>query len=93
MWAEWAALAPVWLRELRVIDALPDDLDRFTAIRKRTLLLLGADSPQYQIDATGFLSEHTPDTTLVEFPGQEHFAHVSEPAAVAEAIRSFLRQG
>jgi pimeloyl-ACP methyl ester carboxylesterase len=91
-WAEWAALAPVWLRELRVITALVGDLDRFTAIRNRTLLLLGADSPQHQIDATGFLAEHVPGATLVEFPGQEHFAHVAEPVAVADAIRSFLRQ-
>jgi pimeloyl-ACP methyl ester carboxylesterase len=93
MWAEWAALAPVWVRELRVADTLVDDLDRFTVIRQRTLLLLGADSPQHQIDATGFVAKHVPDTTLVEFPGQEHFAHVTEPAAVADAIRSFLRQG
>jgi len=92
MWTEWAALAPVWMRELRVIDTLVDDLDRFTAIRQRTLLLFGTDSPQYLIDATRFVAEHTPDSTLVEFPGQEHFAHVTEPVAVADAVRSFLRR-
>jgi pimeloyl-ACP methyl ester carboxylesterase len=92
MWAEMVALAPTLERELRVVDGLAGDLDRFTTIRQSTLLLLGSDTAQHHVDATRFLTEHLPHTTLVELPGQEHFAQATAPTLVADAVRSFLRR-
>jgi pimeloyl-ACP methyl ester carboxylesterase len=92
MWAEMVALAPTLEREMRVVDGLADDLDRFTTIRQPTLLLLGSDTAQHHVDATRFLIEHLPHTTLVELPGQEHFAQATAPTLVADAVRSFLRR-
>ncbi|MCH6170364.1 alpha/beta fold hydrolase [Pseudonocardia alaniniphila] len=91
MWAEMVALAPTLERELRVVDGLAGDVDRFTTIRQPTLLLLGSDTAQHHVDATRFLTERLPHATLVELPGQEHFAHATAPTLVADVVRSFLR--
>lgn len=91
MWAEMVALAPTWVRELAVVDSLEGNLDRFDSIAARTLMLLGANTPPQHKDATAYLQQHLADSTVVEFPGQEHFAHVTAPPAVASAIDDFLR--
>ncbi|MFD1519819.1 alpha/beta hydrolase [Pseudonocardia yunnanensis] len=92
MWAEMVALAPTLEREMRVVDGLAGDLDRFTTIRQPTLLLLGSQTAQHHVDATRFLIEHLPHATLVELPGQEHFAQATAPTLVADTVRSFLRR-
>lgn len=91
MWAEMVALVPTLPREMRVIDDLVGDLDQLTAIQERTLLLLGSQTATHHVEATQYLLGKLPATTLVEFPGQGHFAHVAEPGTVADAVRSFLR--
>jgi pimeloyl-ACP methyl ester carboxylesterase len=90
MWAGMVALVPTLERELQVIDGLVGGLDPFTTIRQRTLLLLGTETAQHHVDATRFLAGHLPGATVVELPGQEHFANVTAPAVVADAVRSFL---
>ncbi|MFF0817086.1 alpha/beta fold hydrolase [Rhodococcus sp. NPDC003318] len=90
VWAEMVALSPTWVRELAVIDGLEGDLDRFHSIASRTLFLLGANTAPHHKEATAYLQRHLADTTVVEFPGQEHFAHVTGPRAVASAIDDFL---
>jgi pimeloyl-ACP methyl ester carboxylesterase len=92
MWAEMVALVPTLPREMRVIDDLVGDLDRFTTIQQRTLLLLGLQTPQHHIDATRYLVEKLPAATLVEIPEQGHFAHVAVPGTVTDAVRCFLRR-
>ena len=90
MWARLVDLVPTVPRELGVINGLVGDLDRFTTIEQRTLLLLGETTAQYQVDATRFLAERLPAATRVEIPEQAHFAHVTVPGTVADAVRSFL---
>ncbi|MFD1521812.1 alpha/beta hydrolase [Pseudonocardia yunnanensis] len=90
MWERMVDLVPTLPRELRAIDGLVGDLDRFTTIQQRTLLLLGETTAQYQVDATRFLVERLPAATRVEIPEQAHFAHVAVPGTVADAVRSFL---
>jgi pimeloyl-ACP methyl ester carboxylesterase len=90
MWAKLVDLVPTVPRELDVINGLVGDLDRFTTIEQRTLLLLGELTAQYQVDATRFLAERLPAATRVEIPEQAHFAHVTVPGTVADAVRSFL---
>ncbi|WP_433284426.1 alpha/beta fold hydrolase [Pseudonocardia sp. CA-142604] len=90
MWAKMVDLIPTLPRELSVINGLAGDLDRFTTIQQRTLLLLGEVTAQYQVDATRFLVERLPAATRVEIPEQAHFAHVAVPGTVADAVRSFL---
>ena len=92
LWAEMVGRTPTVERELRTVNGLVGDLDRFTAIRQRTLLLLGSESPQHQVDATRFLAGGLPDATVVELAGQQHHANVTAPAALADAVRSFLRR-
>jgi pimeloyl-ACP methyl ester carboxylesterase len=89
-WAEMVEGIPTLPRELNVIDGLDDDLDPFTTIEKGALLLIGKESARKYVDVTRFLLEKLPTTTLVEIPGQGHFAHVAVPETVADAIRSFL---
>jgi pimeloyl-ACP methyl ester carboxylesterase len=89
-WAEMVETTPPLPRELHVIDDLVDDLDRFTTIKQGALLLMGKETARKYLDATRFLVEKLPATTLVEIPGQGHLAHVAVPDTVAEAVRSFL---
>jgi pimeloyl-ACP methyl ester carboxylesterase len=89
-WAEMVETIPPLPRELHVIDGLVDDLDRFTTIKQGTLLLRGKETARKYVDVTRFLIEKLPTTTLVEIPGQGHFAHVAVPDTVADAVRSFL---
>lgn len=89
-WAGMAALVPTVVRELRVLDGIADDLDRFTTIEQSTLLLIGEKASPHQVAGMRFLVERLPTTTVVEFPEQGHFAHVAVPGTVAGAVRSFL---
>ncbi|MFF3566084.1 alpha/beta fold hydrolase [Streptomyces sp. NPDC002574] len=89
-WAPMAALTPTFQREYSVLNSLADDLDRFKAIRERTLVFLGGDSPQRRIDAVELLTSSLPDVTLVDLPGQHHYAHVAQPEVIAKAVQSFL---
>lgn len=89
-WAGMVETTPPLPRELQVIDGLVDDLDRFTTIEQGTLLLRGKETARKFVDATRFLVEKLPATTLVEIPGQGHLAHVAAPDTVADAVRSFL---
>ncbi|WP_433298104.1 alpha/beta fold hydrolase [Pseudonocardia sp. CA-142604] len=58
--------------------------------RSPPLLLIGTATASEIVDATRFLTEKLPTTTVVEIPGQGHFAHVAVPDTVADAVRSFL---
>jgi pimeloyl-ACP methyl ester carboxylesterase len=89
-WAGMLETVPPLPRELHVIDGLVDDLDRFTTIKQASLLLIGKESARKYVGATRFLVEKLPTTTLVEIPGQGHFAHLAVPDTVADAVRSFL---
>jgi pimeloyl-ACP methyl ester carboxylesterase len=89
-WAEMVEVIPTLPGELQVIDGLVDDLDWVTKITQRTLLLIGEEAAPKQVDVARFLVEKLPTTTLVEIPGQGHFAHLAIPDTVADTVRSFL---
>jgi pimeloyl-ACP methyl ester carboxylesterase len=89
-WAEMLEGILPLPRELQLIDGLVDDLDRFTTIRQRTLLLKGKETASKYVGVMRFLVENLPTTTLVEIPDQGHFAHVAVPDTVADAVRTFL---
>lgn len=90
-WSSMVAATPTFEREFHTINTLVDDLDRFTTIRQRTLLLIGADSPDRHVGVKDFLISRLRDAAVVEFPGERHYAHVSQPHEVARAIRLFLQ--
>jgi pimeloyl-ACP methyl ester carboxylesterase len=77
-------------REIRAVDALGEDLDRYTAIEAPTLLLVGAQSPECQQRNCNALTRALTDIELVELDGQGHVAHNSNPDRVAGIIGAFL---
>jgi pimeloyl-ACP methyl ester carboxylesterase len=89
-WAEMLETISSLPRELHVIDGLSDELDQFTTIKRPTLLLIGKETAHKYVDVMRFLGEKLPITTLVEIPGQGHFAHIAVPNTVADSVRSFL---
>lgn len=90
IWSRMAELAPTWVRELRVIDGHGPDVSTYASVTTPTLFLQGSRTAQHHVVATEALRAVMPDTRLVEFAGHEHFAHVTTPTAVADAIAEFL---
>jgi pimeloyl-ACP methyl ester carboxylesterase len=90
MWDGMVELTPTWSRELEQIDLTVAELADYSALAVRTLLLVGGDSPGLLRNASSYLYGNMPDVGRSEFPGQNHFAHVMAPAALAGAVRDFL---
>ena len=62
-----------------------------SAVAVPTLLLTGGDSPDYMRAATESLATAVPDAHVTVLDGQQHMAHVVDPAAFAEHVLAFLR--
>lgn len=85
-WPGMAELTPTWVRELREIDALPADVDRYRDIAVPVVFILGEVTAPHHVAATEALLEVLPDARSVTLPGEEHFAHLTSPDAVATVI-------
>lgn len=92
-WAARVALAPVWVRELRAIDALTADVSRYASIKAPTQLLLGTETSANLAAATRALSTALPSATVSTLSGHGHVAHVTAPGLVAGLIDRFLAAG
>ncbi|UXM92502.1 alpha/beta fold hydrolase [Paenarthrobacter sp. JL.01a] len=91
LWPDMVRLSPTWTRELREIDLTAALIPQYLKIPTRTLLLVGEASPSHMIGASRHL-KNLPNSTEITFPGQTHFAHITDPAGVAEVIRLFLQK-
>lgn len=90
LWAGMVELSPTWTRELSEIDLTAALIEQYLEIAVPTLLLVGEASPAHLVGASRHLGQKLPNVTENVFPGQNHFAHVMDPAGIAEAITAFL---
>jgi pimeloyl-ACP methyl ester carboxylesterase len=89
--AERAALAPTWTREIRATDAFGSDLERFAGIDEPTLMFTGTRSPRWLTEGARAIAAAIPNSRLVEMPNEAHDAFASAPEFVAQQIRAFLQ--
>lgn len=89
-WEQMVAMAHTWPREIGGLDRLDVAPERFARITSPALLLRGTESPAWLRETTARVAGTVPDARLVEFPGQGHDAHLSDPRLVADRIRAFL---
>jgi pimeloyl-ACP methyl ester carboxylesterase len=73
-WQARVAAAHTIPRELRAQEAYRFDPERFGALRVRTLLLIGGDSPAIFEEAEKAVAEALPNSRVVVMPGQGHAA-------------------
>lgn len=90
VWPVRLAAAHTLPRELAAISAFAPEADWFTAVKAPTLLLLGGDSPQREVQTTERLRALLPDTRVEILPGQQHVATLTAPGLVAQAVLRFL---
>jgi pimeloyl-ACP methyl ester carboxylesterase len=92
LWAGMVELSPTWTRELIEIDKTDVLIEQYSKVDVPTLLLVGEASPAHLVGASRHLQQGLANVTEKTFPGQNHFAHVMDPASVADAIYAFLAQ-
>jgi pimeloyl-ACP methyl ester carboxylesterase len=90
LWPGMVELTPTWTRELAEIDKTDVFIEQYEKLTVPTLLLVGEASPAHLVGASRHLNRRLPNVTEEVFLGQNHFAHVMDPASVAAAIDSFL---
>ena len=90
IWPVRAAAAGTILRELEAEADPAASLDRLGAVRQPVLQLLGGDSLPVFREATEALDRRLTDGRIVVIEGARHAAHHTHPAAVVEAVTTFL---
>lgn len=87
IWGNAVPLTPTWVRELREIDALGDDLSGYAKIADPTHLISGTATTAFLAQSVHALAQIIPGATTTEIVGADHFAHLSDPAGFARAVR------
>lgn len=92
--------SPAWPARLAAVPQLPREVKaevdwvyqpgQFDAVKARTLLLAGADSPPAQQEATQRAAAALPDARIRTLEGHSHIAHRVDPAMVAAIISEFV---
>jgi pimeloyl-ACP methyl ester carboxylesterase len=59
-------------------------------MRAPTLLLVGADSPQRELQNAVGVTAALPDARIVTLPGQQHLAMYTAPALFVSEVERFL---
>ncbi len=77
------------LRDFQTCDTF-DIRDRLEEITLPTLAICGEHDPLTQPRFHTYLADNLPDCTYVEIPDAAHLPMLEQPAAVNDAIRSFL---
>jgi pimeloyl-ACP methyl ester carboxylesterase len=90
--------SPGWTRLLAVAPAIPHDWmlweERFdarraSAMRTRTLMLMGSESPGWLRQGTEAVLAALPAARAVVLPGQGHSAMITAPELLARAVIDF----
>ncbi|WP_437954734.1 alpha/beta hydrolase [Sorangium sp. So ce119] len=88
---EMAELLHTVPRDLEAIGSLGTDIARYRDVRCTTLLLAGARSQAYLLQATAQLERTLPDVRRADIPGADHNApDVHAPEVVAAHLTSFF---
>jgi pimeloyl-ACP methyl ester carboxylesterase len=77
-------------REARAENDYHLDPDRVSKLDRPVLLLLGSESPAGVRAAVDAVDDALPDSRIVVLEGQDHLAHLMDPALLAQEIVSFL---
>jgi len=91
-WRVRVAAAHTIPREDRAETAYRFDPTRFAVLRVPTLMLLGTESDEVFRRSTEAVAGALPDVRVQRLEGQGHFAVVTAPGPVAEAVVAFLGQ-
>lgn len=92
------ASGPAWKRMLAVSHAIPNDWmlweERFdaesaSAVRTRTLLLIGSESPAWFRQGAEAVLAALPNARMVVLAGQGHSAMITAPELFAQAVIDF----
>lgn len=86
IWGSAVPLTPTWVRELRAIDALGDDLSGYAAITDPTHLIAGTATTSFLAQSVHDLAGIIPAATSTDIEGADHFAHLSDPAGFARVV-------
>jgi pimeloyl-ACP methyl ester carboxylesterase len=89
-WELRKQVAPTVPRELRAELDLELDSLRLEALEVRTLLLLGAESPDWAVRSTEAYAQAIPGAWVHVLEGHGHGAAVSAPELVASEVAAFL---
>ncbi|WP_328532500.1 alpha/beta hydrolase [Micromonospora zamorensis] len=81
-----------WLHDLEALAADSTDIARWSSITVPTLVLSGADTWEPMPTTTHTLAATIPAARHVVWPGQSHFATMTAPALVADALRQFFAE-
>jgi pimeloyl-ACP methyl ester carboxylesterase len=84
------ALAPTVPRELRAVTQPGLDLERYSALDARAVVLAGSRSPKFQRRNCERLVAMLPHARLVWLEGLGHVAHTAAPDVVATELAAFL---
>ena len=88
---EMAQLLATMPHELELLKPLLDHPERVAEVRCPTLLMGGAKSPRYLLDALGFLERTIPGARRVTFPDVGHNApDIQAPKVVAGELAKFF---
>ena len=93
LWPVRLASAPTIPRECRAEESWVYRPGQFDAVTAPTLFLTGSDSVPVVTKATHEARAAIPHANLRVLEGHGHFAHKTDPATVAEIIRTFARSG
>lgn len=86
LWASCVPLTPTWVRELREIDALGDDLKPYAEIGDPTHLIAGTATTAFLYQSAHDLAAVIPGATVTDIEGADHFAHLQDPAGFAKVV-------
>ena len=90
-WKRLQTLAPTWGRELRVMDTLSTNLERYRSVACPVLLFRGSESPEHPMQRTvRDLASTLPDSRVVTCDGHNHMGLRTAAEQVAREIQSFL---
>ncbi len=92
IWGAAAPLTPTWVRELREIDALGDDISVHGAIDDPTHLIAGTATTPFLYQSVHDLVSVIPGATSTDIEGADHFAHLSDPAGFARVVAEAVRE-
>jgi pimeloyl-ACP methyl ester carboxylesterase len=79
-----------WLHDLEALTDDSPDPARWSSITVPTLLMQGADTWEPMPTTMDALAAALPPARRVSWPGQSHFATMTAPGLVADALRDFF---
>lgn len=91
VWDAMKAIAPSFVPELRLLDALPAMQDEVAKIHVPLLAIRGGLSPENLRQSTAAVVEAATSGVLLEMANIDHSGHLSDPAGMAQHVVDWYR--